>query len=161
MSSGLIFDDIIMNMIRNKVLEQHMVGVDSYFTKVERNILYMYRGSLQDFYQKKGTNGSLDVVCPYLNVERIKTRQYFPTYENVMLRVMILSKRQTISWIPLKSFTNSILLFRHNHTIINLLNRVDILQLDHFQVSLIKKMRQDGISMQPSNCYTAMLFLEN
>ena len=45
-----MFDDTIMNMIRNKALECHSEGVDSYFTKIENNIIYMYRGSLQDFY---------------------------------------------------------------------------------------------------------------
>ena len=29
-SSGLMFDDIIMNIFRNKVLECHVTGVDSY-----------------------------------------------------------------------------------------------------------------------------------
>ena len=34
MSSGLMFHDIIMNMISNKALEYHQEGVDSLFTKV-------------------------------------------------------------------------------------------------------------------------------
>ena len=54
---------------------------------------------------------------------------------------MIQSKRWTIGWIHLKSFTNSILLFQQNHTIISFLKRVYIYQLDHHQVSLIKKMK--------------------
>ena len=41
MSSGLMFDDIIMNMIRNKVLEYHVAVVDSYLTKMENTIIYM------------------------------------------------------------------------------------------------------------------------
>ena len=36
----------------------------------------MYRGSLQNFYQKKVTNESLDVSCLHFNVEIIKMRQY-------------------------------------------------------------------------------------
>ena len=61
-------DDIIMIKFRNKALECHVEIVDSYFTKTENKIFYMCRGSLQDFYWKKGTRDILDVVCPHLNV---------------------------------------------------------------------------------------------
>ena len=44
----LILDEIIMNMIRNKVLEYNVEGDDSYFTNMDNNIMYIYRGSLQD-----------------------------------------------------------------------------------------------------------------
>ena len=37
MSSGLIFDDIIMNMISNKALEYHEEGVDRFFTNKYNN----------------------------------------------------------------------------------------------------------------------------
>ena len=79
-SSGLMFDEIIMNMIRDKALELHLEGVDSYFTKVDNNIIYMYRGYLHDFYWNKGTHESLDVACLHFNVEIIKLRQYVPKY---------------------------------------------------------------------------------
>ena len=36
----------------------------------------MYRGSLQDFYWKKVTHKSLDIVCTHFNAEMIKMRQY-------------------------------------------------------------------------------------
>ena len=77
------------------------------------------------------------------------------------LQVMIWSKRWTICWIPLKSPTKRILLFLQNHWIIPFLKRVDILQLDHHRVSLIKKIKKDVISVQPSNYYIAILFLDN
>ena len=76
-SSGLMFPDIIMNMIRNKVLEYYVVLVDRYFTNMENKIIYMYRGSFQYFYWKKGTHETLDVICPHFNYEIIKMRQYF------------------------------------------------------------------------------------
>ena len=60
-------------------------------------------------------------------------------------------KRYTIGCITLKRFTNSILLFLQNLTIIHLLKRVDISQLYHRQDSLIKKMKPDVISIQPYN----------
>ena len=76
MSSGLMFDDIIINMISNKALKCHSEGVDSYFTNIENNIIYMYRGSLQNFYWNKVPRESLDVPCPHFNVEIIKMRAY-------------------------------------------------------------------------------------
>ena len=75
MSSGLMFYDIIMNKFRSKALQYHVKVVGSYFTKTDNNKIYMYRGPLQDFYWKKGTHESLDVVCPYLNSVK-KMRQY-------------------------------------------------------------------------------------
>ena len=75
-SSGLMFDEIIISIIIKKALECHLEGVDSYFTKIEKNRTYMYRGSLQFFYWKKGTPESLDVACIHFNVERIKMRQH-------------------------------------------------------------------------------------
>ena len=77
MSSGLKFDDIIMNMIRNKALECHSSGIDSYFTNIENNRIYMYRWSLQCFYWQKGTHKILDIACLHFNIEIIKMRQYF------------------------------------------------------------------------------------
>ena len=60
-----MFDDIIMNMIRNKVLECHVEGVDIYFTKTENSIIYMYRGSLQDFTARKA---SKKVLMLYVHI---------------------------------------------------------------------------------------------
>ena len=53
-----------------------MEVVYSYFKNPEKNKIYMYRGSLQDFYWKKRTHESLDIVCPHFNVEGNKIRQY-------------------------------------------------------------------------------------
>ena len=75
MSSVLVFYDIIMNIIRNNILECHEEGVD-FFLKIENKIIYMYRRSLQNFYWKKGTCESLYVPCVHFNVERIQMRQY-------------------------------------------------------------------------------------
>ena len=36
----------------------------------------MYKGSLQDFYWKKGTHESLDCLCLYFNTEIIKRIPY-------------------------------------------------------------------------------------
>ena len=62
MSICLIFDDIKMNIFRNKAENQHMEVVDIYFTKIEDKNIFMYRGILQYLYWKKFTHESLDVV---------------------------------------------------------------------------------------------------
>ena len=56
MSIGLMFDDIILNVISNKALEYHQGGVNSLFAKIENKIIFMYRWSLQDFYWNKGNH---------------------------------------------------------------------------------------------------------
>ena len=70
MSSGLIFDDIIINLFRNKSEKQNMEVVDSYFTKTEDNNIFMYRGSLKYFYWEKSTHESLDFVRSHYNVKK-------------------------------------------------------------------------------------------
>ena len=77
MSIGLIVDDIIVNMIRNKELEYHREVFDSFFTKIKNKRIYMYRVSLQYFNGKKDTHESLDVPCVHFNFEIIQIRQYF------------------------------------------------------------------------------------
>ena len=46
-SSGFMFDDIVINMVSNKALECHQEGVDSLFTNIDNKIMYTHRGSLQ------------------------------------------------------------------------------------------------------------------
>ena len=53
MSSGLMFDKIIISMIRNYALEYHLEGVDIYFTNIEKNRTYMYRGHFNIFTGRK------------------------------------------------------------------------------------------------------------
>ena len=54
---------------------------------------------------------------------------------------MIKREKYTIGWIPLKIFNNDVLLYQMNYTILLLLERVDISQLEHPQISLIKKIK--------------------
>ena len=66
MSSGLMFNNIIMNIIRNKVVEWHSEGVDSYFTNIKNNTIYMYKGVtsrhfLEEMYSWKSIADK--VVC--------------------------------------------------------------------------------------------------
>ena len=52
-SSGLMFDDIIMGHIKSTLLSHHTAENDCVFTQIISHIIYIYRGSLQDYYWKK------------------------------------------------------------------------------------------------------------
>ena len=72
-SIGLMFDDIILNLSRNKEVNQHMEVIDSYFTKTENNNVFMYRDSLQDFSWKKSTHEDRDAVCPHIGLAMMES----------------------------------------------------------------------------------------
>ena len=69
MSSGFMFDKIILNLFSNKALNQHMEVVDSYFTKTEDNNICLYRGSLQDFH---GIKQLMKDLILYSHIETLK-----------------------------------------------------------------------------------------
>ena len=75
MSNNLKFDDIIMNIFRNKALECYMEVVGGYLTKTENNKIYMYIGSLQYFIGRKS---SMKVLMLYIHISMLKNnmRQY-------------------------------------------------------------------------------------
>ena len=50
MYNGLMFDDIIMDIIRNNEFSHPTEENDYILTYTENNIIYMYKGSLQYFY---------------------------------------------------------------------------------------------------------------
>ena len=89
MLSGLMFDYIIINMIRNKSLEFYSDGIDSSSKNIDNNRIYMYRVSLQYYYWEKGTHEIIHVACLHFNVERTKMRQYLTNILNVTLQVVI------------------------------------------------------------------------
>ena len=74
-SSVLMFYDIIMNILRNKKFECHNEE-DDFFTKIENNNIYMYRGSLQDLSWKKGTYECLDVPCVHFHIKINDMKHY-------------------------------------------------------------------------------------
>ena len=53
MSSGLMFDDIIMDIIRKNEFSHPTAETDCVFTQIENNIICMYRGSLNISTGKK------------------------------------------------------------------------------------------------------------
>ena len=63
MSRGFMFDGIIMGTIRKNESPHPTVEIDCEFIQIDSNIIYMYRGSLQDFYWKKGTYECLEMPC--------------------------------------------------------------------------------------------------
>ena len=68
-SSDFLFDKIIMNLFRNKAVNQRMKVVDFYFTKTEDKNIFLYIVSLKYFSWKKATNESIDVVRPNYSFE--------------------------------------------------------------------------------------------
>ena len=77
MSSGLMFDDIIMDHIKriqssHNYTEEH----DCVFTQIDTDIIYIYRGSLQDFYWKKGTYECIDMPCEHYTMKRNDVKAY-------------------------------------------------------------------------------------
>ena len=74
-----MFDDIIMNIIRNKKLARHNEENYFLFTQIENKTIYMYMGSLQDFYWKKGTYECLEV--PYVHFHlKITDMKHYSTH---------------------------------------------------------------------------------
>ena len=64
---GLMFDDIIMDIIRKNKLAHPTEENDCLFTQIENNIIYMYRGSLQDLYWKNGIYKCLEIPCVHFH----------------------------------------------------------------------------------------------
>ena len=78
MSSGLMFDDIIMNHIKriqssHNYTEEH----DFFFTQIDTDIIYIYSGSLQDLYWKKGTYEYIDRPCEYYTIKSNRVKGYW------------------------------------------------------------------------------------
>ena len=69
-SSGLMFDDIIMGTIKRNVLSYHSTETDCVFTQIFSQIIYMYKGSLQYFFSKKETYEYLEIPCEHLSLKR-------------------------------------------------------------------------------------------
>ena len=77
-SSGLMFDEIIMYHIKiiqssNNYNEEH----DCVFTRIDTNMIYIYSGSLQDLYWKKGTYECTDMPCEHYTIKRNKVKDYW------------------------------------------------------------------------------------
>ena len=64
MSCGLMFDDIIMDYMKrtqsSKIFKQ---GYDFIFTQMDTDMVYIYRGTLQDLDWKKGSYECIDMPC--------------------------------------------------------------------------------------------------
>ena len=116
----------------------------------------MYRGSLQEFYLKKVTHESLDVAFMYLNVERIKMRQYFTN----ILKYDISSddmKKKIDHWLDsFETFHQEYIIMPAEPYNPSFFCRyITFRSLPGF---VNQKIKQEVILMQSFNCYTEMLF---
>ena len=75
-TSCLMFDDIIMGIIRKNEFPHPTAETDFVFTHIDSNIIYMYRGSLQDFYWRKGTYECLEIPCVHFCLKNISIQDY-------------------------------------------------------------------------------------
>ena len=69
-SSGLMFDDIIMGTIKRNEFPHPTAEKDFVFTQIDSNIIYMYRWSLQYFYWKKGSYECLEMPCQHFCLKK-------------------------------------------------------------------------------------------
>ena len=76
MSRCLMFDDIIMGILRKNEFPHPTTETDCVFTQIDNNIIYMYRGSLQDFYCRKGTYECLEMPCVYFRLKNNDMKYY-------------------------------------------------------------------------------------
>ena len=113
----------------------------------------MYSGYLQDFYLKKCKYKCLDVPCVYFHIKIIEMKHDLTNILKSNTSSDDMNERLNHWLDSFECCTRSILLFLHNNSIISFMKRVGTSLLDHHQVSLIYKMRQDVILLQPSNCY--------
>ena len=75
---GLMFDDLIMDHVKiiqssHNYTEEH----DCVFTWIDTNVIYIYRGSLQYFYWKKGTYECIDMPCEHYTIKRNDVKGYW------------------------------------------------------------------------------------
>ena len=76
LSSGFMFDDIIMGTIRKNDFPHPTAETDFVFTHIDSNIIYMYRGSHQDFYWRKVTYKCLEMPCVHFRFKKNDTKDY-------------------------------------------------------------------------------------
>ena len=78
MSCGLMVDDIIIYHIKRTQSSQgYKQGHDCVFTHMDTNMIYIYRGSLQDLYWKKETYDCIDMPCEHYTIKRKKVKSYW------------------------------------------------------------------------------------
>ena len=80
MYSGSVFDDIIMAIIRTNEFPHPTEEKDCIFTQIDKNIIYMYRGSLQDFYWRKGNSECLEIPCVHFHLKKNDMKNYLTPY---------------------------------------------------------------------------------
>ena len=92
MSSGLVFDDIIMGKIKRNELPNHHAETDGVFTHIVSNIIYMYTESLQDFSGRKELTSVWKCHVNISVEKRMKLKILGPTYLKMTLQEVIWMK---------------------------------------------------------------------
>ena len=75
-SSGLMVYDIIMGIIRHNEFPHPTEEKDCVFIQIDNNIIYMYRGSLQDFHWRKVIYECLEMLCVYFHFKKNDMKDY-------------------------------------------------------------------------------------
>ena len=71
-----MFDDISMGIISKNEFPQPADEKDCLFTQIDNNIIYMYRGQLQDFYWRKVTYECLEMPCVHFHLRNNDMKDY-------------------------------------------------------------------------------------
>ena len=77
-SSGLMVDVIIMDHIKRSQSSQKYTEEHDYvFTQMDTNMIYIYRGSLQDLHWKKVTYECIDMPCENYTIKSNEVKCYW------------------------------------------------------------------------------------
>ena len=73
----MVLSNTIMGHIKRNVLSNHTAENDCVFTQIVSHIIYIYRGSLQDFYWNKGTYECIEIPCEHFCLKRNEVKDYW------------------------------------------------------------------------------------
>ena len=71
-------DDIIMdNIKRTQSSQGYKQGHDCVFTQMDTDMIYIYRGTLQDLYWGKRTYECIDMPCEHYTMKKNEVDRYW------------------------------------------------------------------------------------
>ena len=76
MSSGLMLDDIIMNLFKDSTEKTTDLVRKHLFSKIQDNTIHLYKGYLQDFTRKRTNSDTKKTLRLYHFIEKDKLRKY-------------------------------------------------------------------------------------
>ena len=84
-----MFDEIIMGKIKKNEFLHPTEEEDCVFTQIDNNIIYMYRGSRQCFYWRKGTYECLEMPCVNFHLKNNDMKDSLTHVLKMTLQVVI------------------------------------------------------------------------